>query len=95
MGKPVLMDFYAEWCGPCHLQSPIIDKRKQKMGAQVEIRKIDVGTDSEQTRRYAARYDIQFVPTLVIEKDGALIRKLVGVQSLETLESILKPLIDQ
>jgi thioredoxin 1 len=65
------------------------------MGDQVEIRKIDVGTDSEQTRRYAARYDIQFVPTLVIEKDGALIRKLVGVQSLETLESILKPLIDQ
>jgi len=89
------MDFYAEWCGPCHLQSPIIDKLKQKMGDQVEIRKIDVGTDSEQTRRYAARYDIQFVPTLVIEKDGALIRKLVGVQSLETLESILKPLIDQ
>ncbi len=89
------MDFYAEWCGPCHLQSPIIDKLKQKMGDQVEIRKIDVGTDSEQTRRYAARYDIQFVPTLVIEKDGALIRKLVGVQSLETLESILKPLVDQ
>ena len=43
MGKPVLMDFYAEWCGPCHLQSPIIDKLKQKMGDQVEIRKIDVG----------------------------------------------------
>lgn len=95
MGKPVLMDFYAEWCGPCHQQSPIIDKLKQKMGDKVEIRKIDVGIDSEQTRQYAAKYDIQFVPTLVIEKDGALIRKLVGVQSLETLESILKPLIDQ
>jgi len=60
------------------------------MGDKVEIRKIDVGIDSEQTRQYAAKYDIQFVPTLVIEKDGALIRKLVGVQSLETLESILK-----
>lgn len=95
MGKPVLMDFYAEWCGPCHQQSPIIDKLKQKMGDKVEIRKIDVGIDSEQTRQYAARYDIQFVPTLVIEKDGALIRKLVGVQNLETLESILKPLVGQ
>ena len=95
MGKPVLMDFYAEWCGPCHQQSPIIDKLKQKMGDHVEIKKIDVGIDSEQTRQYAARYDIQFVPTLVIEKDGALIRKLVGVQSLETLESILKPLVGQ
>ena len=94
MGKPVLMDFYADWCGPCHQQSPIIDELRQRMGDQVDIRKIDVSIDSEQTRRYAAKYDIQFVPTLVIEKDGAFIRKLVGVQSLETLESILKPLVD-
>ena len=95
MGKPVLMDFFAEWCGPCHQQSPIIDELRKRMGDRVEIRKIDVGIDSEQTRQYAAKYDIQFVPTLVIEKDGALIRKLVGVQSLETLESILKPLVGQ
>lgn len=95
MGKPVLMDFYAEWCGPCHQQSPIIDKLKEKMGDQVDIRKIDVGVDSEQTRQYAAKYDIQFVPTLIIEKDGVLIQKLVGVQDLEKLESILKPLVGQ
>lgn len=88
------MDFYADWCGPCHQQSPIIDELRQRMGDQIDVRKIDVSIDSEQTRRYAAKYDIQFVPTLVIEKDGALIRKLVGVQSLETLESILKPLVD-
>ncbi len=95
MGKPVLMDFFAEWCGPCHQQTPIIDELKQKMGDQVEIRKIDVGVDSEQTRQYAAKYDIQFVPTLVIEKDGALVQKLVGVQDLARLESILKPLVKQ
>ncbi|HOI59562.1 MAG: thioredoxin domain-containing protein [Methanoculleus sp.] len=93
MGKPILMDFFAEWCGPCHQQSPIIDELKKKMGDQVDIRKIDVGVDSEQTRQYAAKYDIQFVPTLVIEKDGALIQKLVGVQDLARLESILKPLV--
>ena len=93
MGKPVLMDFYAEWCGPCHQQSPIIDELRKRMGDQVEIRKIDVGVDTEQTREYAAKYDIQFVPTLIIEKDGVLIQKLVGVQNLERLESILKPLV--
>jgi len=65
------------------------------MGDQVDIRKIDVGVDSEQTRQYAAKYDIQFVPTLVIEKDGVLVRKLVGVQDLKSLESILKPLVGQ
>ncbi len=95
MGKPVLMDFFAEWCGPCHQQSPIIDELKVKMGDLVDIRKIDVGVDSEETRRYAAQYDIQFVPTLIIEKDGKLVRKLVGVQDLGTLENILKPLVEQ
>ncbi len=95
MGKPVLMDFFAEWCGPCHQQTPIIDELKKRMGDQVDIRKIDVGVDSEQTRQYAAKYDIQFVPTVVIEKDGVLVRKLVGVQDLKSLESILKPLVGQ
>ncbi|NLB01401.1 MAG: thioredoxin fold domain-containing protein [Methanomicrobiales archaeon] len=94
MGKPVLMDFFAEWCGPCHQQTPIIDELKKRMGDQVDVQKIDVGVDSEQTRQYAARYDIQFVPTLIIEKDGTLVRKLVGVQDLGTLESILKPLVE-
>ncbi|MCT8337280.1 redoxin domain-containing protein [Methanoculleus sp. Afa-1] len=95
MGKPVLMDFFAEWCGPCHQQTPIIDELKAKMGDRVEILKIDVGVDSEQTRKYAAKYDIQFVPTLIIEKDGQLVRKLVGVQDLGTLEGILTPLVEQ
>ncbi|MCK9278057.1 MAG: thioredoxin domain-containing protein [Methanoculleus sp.] len=95
MGKPILMDFFAEWCGPCHQQSPIIDELKKRMGDLVEIKKIDVGVDSEQTRQYAAKYDIQFVPTLVIEKDGKLVQKLVGVQDLKSLESILKPLVGQ
>ena len=88
------MDFFAEWCGPCHQQTPIIDELKKRMGDQVDVQKIDVGVDSEQTRQYAAKYDIQFVPTLVIEKDGQLIRKLVGVQDIGTLESILKPLVE-
>ncbi len=88
------MDFFAEWCGPCHQQTPIIDELKKRMGDQVDVQKIDVGVDSEQTRQYAARYDIQFVPTLIIEKDGTLVRKLVGVQDLGTLESILKPLVE-
>ena len=94
MGKPVLMDFYADWCGPCHQQSPIIDELRQRMGFLIDIRKSDVSIDSEQTRRYAAKYDIQFVPTLVIYIFGSFIRKLVGVQSLETLESILNLLVD-
>ncbi len=90
------MDFFAEWCGPCHQQSPIIDELRERMGDQVEIRKINVDeADPEQMREYATKYEIQFVPTLVIEKDGALVQKLVGVQDLEKLESILKPLVQR
>ncbi len=87
------MDFFAEWCGPCRQQTPILDQLKERMGDQVEIRKIDVGVDTDETREYAATYDIQFVPTIVIEKDGVLIQKLVGVQDLEKLEDILRPLV--
>jgi thioredoxin 1 len=94
MAKPVLMDFYADWCGPCQQQTPILESLKKRMGDSVDIQKIDVGVDSAETRQYAAKYDIQFVPTLVVEKDGKLIEKLVGVQSLEKLENILKPLVE-
>ncbi|MDN7024413.1 thiol reductase thioredoxin [Methanoculleus sp. FWC-SCC1] len=94
MAKPVLMDFFAEWCGPCRQQTPILNQLKERMGDQVEIRKIDVGVDTAETRQYAAKYDIQFVPTIVIEKDGVLIQKLVGVQDLERLEGILRPLVE-
>ena len=90
------MDFFAEGCGPCHQQSPIIDELRERMGNQVEIRKFnDDEADPEHMREYATKYEIQFVPTLVIEKDGALLQKLVGVQDHEKLESILKPLLQR
>lgn len=90
MGKPVLYDFFADWCGPCRRQGPILEDLKKKMGDTVEIRKIDV----DQHMDLAQKYGIQVVPTLIIEKDSKVIRMLEGVTSAEALEAILRPLVD-
>ena len=84
------MDFFAEWCGPCKRQTPILDELKTKMGDAIDLQKIDV----DQHMDLAQKYGIQVVPTLIVEKDGKVIRTFEGVTSAETLESLLKPLID-
>jgi thioredoxin 1 len=89
MSKPVLMDFHAEWCGPCKRQGPILDELKKKMGDSFELKKIDV----DQNMELAQKYRIQVVPTLIIEKDGTVMQTLEGVTSAEALESYLKPLL--
>ena len=70
MTKPVLMDFFAEWCGPCKRQGPILEDLKNKMGDSFELKKIDV----DQNMELAQKYGIQVVPTLIIEKDGKVIQ---------------------
>ncbi|OPX67043.1 MAG: Thioredoxin [Methanoregulaceae archaeon PtaB.Bin056] len=90
MSRPVLLDFYADWCGPCRRQGPILEELKKKMGDRVDIRKIDV----DQHMEMANKYGIRVVPTLIIEKDGKVMHSLEGVTSAETLESMLSRLVD-
>ncbi|KQC07495.1 MAG: thioredoxin [Methanolinea sp. SDB] len=90
MAKPILLDFYADWCGPCKRQGPILEELKEKMGEKVEIQKIDV----DQHMDIANQYGIRVVPTLIILKDGKVVRTLEGVTSTESLESMLSPLVE-
>ena len=90
MGKPVLIDFFAEWCGPCRIQGPILEDLRRSMGDQVEIRQIDVDQNMELANRYA----IRVVPTLIIEKDGKVMKTLEGVTRAESLKRILTPLVE-
>jgi len=90
MSRPVLIDFFAEWCGPCKRQGPILEELKRRMGEKIEIRQIDV----DQHMDMANRYGIRVVPTLIIEKDGKVVRSLEGVTSAETLESMLARLVE-
>jgi len=90
MSKPVLFDFFATWCGPCRMQTPILEELAKKMGDAVEIKKIDI----DQHMDLAEKYGIRVVPTLVIEKDGKVVQSMEGVTDLSTLENLLKPLVD-
>ena len=84
--KPVLVDFFATWCGPCKTQAPILDQVKQRLGNQVSIIKIDV----DQNQQVAAQYQVRSVPTLIIFKNGQIKWRQAGVFAADELENLLK-----
>lgn len=83
--KPVLIDFYADWCGPCKMQTPILQELKQKMGDEISVIKIDV----DKNQRLAAQYQIRSIPTLMIFRNGEQKWKKTGVANLDELESLM------
>jgi len=74
--KPVLIDFYATWCGPCRMVGPIIDKISEKMHDKVDVYKLNV----DENPVTASQYGITGIPTVIIYRDGKVDRQFVGVQ---------------
>lgn len=81
--KPTLVDFFATWCGPCKMQTPILEQVKQRIGDKVVIVKVDVDRNQE----LAAHYRVQSVPTLIMFKNGEPVWRAVGVQQAALLEN--------
>lgn len=82
---PVVVDMYAEWCGPCKVQSPILKEVASELGERVKVIKIDVDRNPE----LASHYGIQGVPTLMIFKEGNMKYKKAGVHTKPQLMNIL------
>ena len=85
----VLVDFYADWCGPCQMQSPIIDKVAQELGDKVKVCKVNV----DEQASLALNYQITSIPTLVFMKYGLFQQRMIGLQNKETIMECLNTLL--
>ncbi|WP_066758788.1 thioredoxin [Crocinitomix algicola] len=81
--KPVLVDFYADWCGPCQTQLPIVEDLSQLHQEDFEVVKVNV----DQQKELAAKFGIRSIPALFFIREGEILEKMVGLQTKSTLES--------
>jgi len=82
---PVLVDFSAEWCGPCKMMKPVLEQLKDSMGSNIRILKIDVDNNSS----LADRYNIRNVPSLLLFQEGKIRWSGVGVVTTNYLENVI------
>lgn len=84
--KPILLDFWASWCGPCRMVGPIVEQIAEETSDTARVGKINVDEEQE----LAQAFQVMSIPTLVVMKDGKVVKSTVGVQSKQALLSMLQ-----
>ena len=84
---PVLVDFWAEWCVPCHMVSPVVEEIGRDKGASLEVAKLNIDENPEITRKYG----VMSIPTLMLFKDGQEMARVVGARGKDALLKEIDP----
>jgi thioredoxin 1 len=87
--KPVMVDFWAEWCGPCKMIAPIVDEIAQEYEGRLKVAKVDVDSNN----KIAGRYNIMSIPSLYIFKNGQVVDQIVGARTKSFLVSSLEKVL--
>lgn len=88
---PVLVDFFATWCGPCNMMLPILEEMKKQLGDKVKILKVDI--DVPANRQSVYTYHVQSVPTLMLFKEGKMLWRQSGVMQVKPLKETIEKYI--
>ncbi|WP_067453803.1 thioredoxin [Actinomadura macra] len=84
---PVLVDFWAEWCGPCRMIAPILDQIAQEQGGKIRIAKLDYDANPQTPQKYG----VMGLPTLLLYKNGEVVEQIVGAKPKRALLKVLEP----
>ncbi len=84
--EPVLVDFWATWCGPCQMQGPVIEQASEEFAGKVKVGKLNVDEEGE----LAQKYGVMSIPTLILFKEGEAVKKEVGFHSMDQLKNLIQ-----
>ncbi len=87
---PVLVDFWADWCQPCHMLAPVVDQLAETYAGRITVGKVDIDANGD----LATRYDINSIPTILVFRGGEVVERLVGVRAKADYTAALDALLE-